>query len=77
MAESIPREVLLRWEREYGLMRYRSQKDTRRPCAVCGWAEHMAIHRPITTGPRAGQPYGHAYEPLSASSDSKGDATND
>lgn len=41
----------------------RSRKDTRDPCAICGWAKHMAIHQPMTSGPRMGQPFGHAYQP--------------
>lgn len=44
-------------------MSRRSKRDTEKPCAVCGWAEHMAVHRPVTEGPRAGQPCGHAYVP--------------
>ena len=36
-------------------------KDRARPCAICGWAEHMAVHLPCVDGPRIGQPYHHAY----------------
>jgi hypothetical protein len=42
---------------------HRSKRDTVRPCKVCGWAEHMAIHSLIKEGPRAGQPFDHAYVP--------------
>lgn len=41
----------------------RPKRDTRNPCAVCGWSEHMAIHQPFQSGPLAGQPYGHPYQP--------------
>ena len=36
--------------------------DRRDGCAVCGWGSHMAIHMPVKDGPRAGQPWGHAYK---------------
>lgn len=39
----------------------RPQRDTKNPCAICGWAAHMAIHLPVVDGPRKGQPWGHAY----------------
>lgn len=41
--------------------RSRPKRDTVNPCVVCGWAEHMAIHQPIISGPRKGQYFGHAY----------------
>lgn len=34
-------------------------RDTRRPCRVCGWAEHMAIH---DAGSRSVKGYGHEYQ---------------
>jgi len=37
--------------------------DVVNPCRICGWAEHMAVHQPILTGPRAGQPADHTYMP--------------
>lgn len=41
--------------------------DTRRarrnPCAICGFARHMAIHQPPAGKPDA-PPIGHAYQPL-------------
>ena len=40
------------------------KSDVVNPCRICGWAEHMAIHQPILTGPRAGQPFGHTYMPV-------------
>ena len=40
---------------------HRSKRDTENPCAICGWARHMAIHLPVRGGPRDGQPHGHAY----------------
>ncbi|WP_418145481.1 hypothetical protein ABL850_14965 [Variovorax paradoxus] len=39
--------------------------DVTNPCRICGWSEHMAIHQPILTGARAGQPAGHTYMPES------------
>lgn len=40
----------------------RPRRDTENPCAICGWAAHMAIHLPVLDGPRKGQPWGHAYQ---------------
>lgn len=40
----------------------RPQCDTVNPCEVCGWSKHMAIHLPALAGPRAGKPWGHAYQ---------------
>ncbi len=42
---------------------YRPKSDTRNPCAVCGWSEHMAIHQPAANGPRKGEYCGHKYQP--------------
>lgn len=42
----------------------RPKRDTVNPCQICGWAEHMAIHQPMTSGPRAGEPFGHRYVPF-------------
>jgi len=39
--------------------------DVVNPCRICGWAEHMAVHQPILTGPCAGQPFDHTYMPAS------------
>jgi hypothetical protein len=44
-----------------GVQRGGSWRDKRDPCAVCGWAKHMAIHLPVVSGPRKGLPWGHAY----------------
>lgn len=33
------------------------------PCAICGWGPAYAIHLPALTGPRKGQPWGHAHQP--------------
>lgn len=35
-------------------------RDTRHPCAICGWAEHMAIHE---EGSFHVSGYGHVYKP--------------
>lgn len=32
------------------------------PCALCGWGPAYAIHLPALTGPRKGQPWGHAHQ---------------
>lgn len=42
-----------------------SQKDTRGPCAVCGWALHMAIHNngDMRLG---GKPWAHEYRRFNA-----------
>lgn len=37
------------------------KRDTIKPCLLCGWAEHMAVHQPVQIGPRAGLPSDHAY----------------
>jgi hypothetical protein len=42
---------------------YRAKRDTVRPCQVCGWAQHMAIHSIIKDGKNAGRPFDHAYVP--------------
>ena len=40
---------------------YRAKRDTENPCAICGWAQHMAVHLPVKGGD--GRPYGHSYHP--------------
>ena len=32
-----------------------------KPCALCGWGPARGIHSPIISGPRKGEPWGHAY----------------
>jgi hypothetical protein len=32
-----------------------------RPCALCGWGPARGIHSIIVSGPRKGEPWGHAY----------------
>ena len=32
-----------------------------RPCKLCGWGPGRGIHSPISSGPRQGEPWGHAY----------------
>ena len=55
LKDDLPPSVVKRWEK-FGPLRYRAKKETRSPCAVCGWASHMAIHLPVDA------PVGHAYE---------------
>ena len=45
---------------------WRPKRDTRNPCAICGWSEHMAIHLPTTSGPNKGRHVGigHPYQPV-------------
>lgn len=38
-----------------------SRPDRRNPCALCGWGRHMAVHLPVVSGPREGQPWGHQF----------------
>ena len=40
----------------------RAHPDTANPCAICGWGPHMGVHRPIISGERKGQPWGHAWQ---------------
>lgn len=47
---------------------WRPKRDTRNPCAICGWSEHKAIHLPTNSGPNKGQyvGIGHQYQPAQA-----------
>ena len=36
-------------------------RTERRPCRLCGWGPGRGIHSQILSGPRKGQPWGHAY----------------
>lgn len=43
----------------------RPKRDTFKPCAICGWSEHMAIHQPATTKDGAVlKAFGHVYVPI-------------
>lgn len=44
--------------------KFAAKRDTEKPCAICGWSEHMAIHQPAISGPRVGEIVGHAYKPI-------------
>jgi len=61
MSNDYPPEVLALWSK-FGDFQHRAKYETAHPCAICGWASHMAIHHPIISGPRAGEPYDHTYQ---------------
>lgn len=48
---------------------------TKKTCGICGFGEHLAIHRPIVSGERVGEPYGHHFEPYMAAEYPEGGST--